>query len=65
MALNQLNRETRFTDTTSTNDHQLVLSQKLLTTVGQLDLRATVGGPETKGIMREQGGDSVLGAAYL
>lgn len=40
MALNQLNRETRFTDTTSTDDHQLVFSQKLLTTIGQLDVRA-------------------------
>lgn len=40
MALNQLNRETRFTDTTSTDDHQLVFSQKLLTTIGQLNVRA-------------------------
>lgn len=35
MALNQLNRETRFTDSTSTDHHQLVFSQKLLTIMGQ------------------------------
>lgn len=40
MALNQLNRETRFTDTTPTYDHQLVFSQKLLTTIDQLDMCA-------------------------
>lgn len=32
MTLNQLNRETRFTDTTSADNHQFVLSQKLLAT---------------------------------
>lgn len=31
MTLDQLNCKTRFTDTTSTDDHQFVLSQKLLT----------------------------------
>lgn len=30
MALDQLDRKTRFTNTTSTDDHQFILSQKLL-----------------------------------
>lgn len=33
MTLNQLNRKTRFTDTTSADNHQFVLSQKLLATI--------------------------------
>lgn len=33
MTLDQLNRKTRFTDTTSADNHQFVLSQKLLATV--------------------------------
>lgn len=30
MALDQLNRQTRFTDTTSTDNHQFVFSQELV-----------------------------------
>lgn len=33
MTLDQLNRKTRFTDTTSADNHQFVLSQKLLATI--------------------------------
>lgn len=36
MALDQLNRETRFTNTTSTDNHQLVFSQEL-PTISQRD----------------------------
>lgn len=42
MALNQLDRKTRFTDTTSTNDHQLVFSQELLATTGQRRTRIDI-----------------------
>lgn len=59
MALDQLNRETRFSDTTSTNDHQLVFSQELLTTIRQLDPHATMEKARDMAVSRVQGRESV------